>query len=212
MQRLLVLFFITLFLCGCVQQDNGSDVSTTTSTTLECNESDAGRDYLVKGAVSGYSKDNESLTEADYCLNSDQLIELFCDEVGFVDSEVVSCKRMDKICSAGICVKVTSTTSTSTTSTSTSSTTTTTLLGECVTGGCGESSVSYRCASDLDASGNLFNYVQKVTVIPYCADPGTLEAKCKVRERLSIEDRCENYEVCVDGLQDCQLQSAMNSS
>lgn len=211
MQRLLVLLLFALFLCGCAQQDNGSHVSTTTSTTFPCNESDSGRDYYVRGAVSGFSSDNESLTEEDYCLNSDQLIESFCDEVGFVDSEVVSCKNLGRICLEGVCSGSTTTTTTTTTSTSTT-TTTTTILGECVTGGCGEASVNYICDSDLDASGNMFNYVKKVTIIPYCADPGTPEAKCKVREKPSIEDRCESYEVCIDGLQECQPRSAENTS
>lgn len=212
MQRLLVFLSLTLFLCGCTQQDNGSVVSTTTSTTLPCNESDSGRDYYVRGVVSGFDRDNKSLSEEDYCLNSDQLIELFCDELGFVDSEVLSCKNIGNICSNGVCSGSTTTSSTTTSTSTSTTTTTTTILGGCVTGGCGDAYVNYTCDSDLDASGNMFNYVKKVTIIPYCADPGTREAKCKVREKSSIEDRCESYEVCVDGLQECQLKPAENTT
>ena len=204
MRRFLALFLLMALFCCCVD-DSPKITTTTTTTTLSCNDSDGGKSYLVKGFVSGCSELGDMGSETDYCINSDQLLEYFCDDLGYMQTDLKSCKSEGMVCFNGRCAGSTTTTSTSTSTTT--STTTTTRIGECETGTCGDASVSYRCKWDFDEFGKNFTFVQRFTVIPYCADPGTVDAKCKNREIASIEDRCGNYEVCVEGMQVCQTSS-----
>jgi hypothetical protein len=196
----LVLLSISVLFCGCTQQ-GGESTTTTTTTTLPCNDTDGGKDYLTKGTASGYNESMVLIEKTDYCLNTDQLIEAFCDREGYLRAEVVSCRGVERTCLNGVCSAATTTTTTTSTTTTT---TTTTIPGECVTGGCGDVSIAYDCAWSFDELGNNFTYVRRLTVIPYCADAGTTNAKCKSREKPSIEDRCENYEICIEGMTECQ--------
>lgn len=207
MWRIFSAILLVAFLVACVQEKSET---TTTTTTLPCNETDSGRDYSAVGSASGFNKENKLVTEEDYCLNSDQLIESFCNELGYVVTEPVSCKRMGLLCVRGACVFVSTTTTTTTSTTTTSSTTTTTILGECTPGSCTGNKVYYRC---LENTVEGYKYVARVTVTFYCADAGTPEAKCKSKESMLTEDICLSSEVCVEGLSECQPQyTAENES
>jgi hypothetical protein len=205
MQRTLVLVAVMLILCGCIQQTPRT--TTTTTTTLPCTDTDGGRNYLIVGTVSGFDKEGKNFSDTDHCINADQLIEGFCDEVGHALTEPVSCKKMSMLCVRGICSDVTTTTRFSTTTVITTTTTTTTIPGECVSGGCGEPTEVYRCAEDFKEK---FAYVEKIATVHYCADAGTPQALCKTKEARSIEDRCRNDEVCVEGLITCQPESILD--
>lgn len=201
----MTLVAVMLLLCGCVQQ--APRTTTTTTTTLPCSDTDAGRNYLVAGAVSGFDKGGKNFSDTDHCINADQLIEGFCDKVGYALTEPVSCKKMGMLCVQSSCVDVSTTTRSTTTTVITTTTTTTTILGECVSGGCGEAEVSYHCALDFK---ERFNYVEKIATVHYCADAGTPQALCKTKEARSIEDRCERDEVCVEGMITCQPESILD--
>jgi hypothetical protein len=205
MRKVICLLVLVALASACMLPENKPKATTT--TTLPCNESDAGRDYYAVGTASGFNGDKQTVSEADYCLNSDQLIESYCDEVGYVVTEAVSCKRIERVCERGVCVFYATTTTTTTTSTTTTQgSTTTTILGECVQGSCPEGLVFYRCRFDTVEG---YVYTERVSRVFYCADAGTPDAKCKAKENSLLEDRCANEdEVCVDGLQQCQPKSS----
>lgn len=204
MQRKLALVAVMLILCGCINQ--APRTTTTTTTTLPCTDTDAGRNYLAAGSVSGFDKGGKNFSDADHCINADQLIEGFCDEVGYALTEPVSCKKMGMLCVRDSCADVSTTTRSTTTTVITTTTTTTTILGGCVSGGCGEPEIVYHCAEDFKEK---FAYVEKIATVHYCADAGTPQALCKTKEARSIEDRCGAYEVCVEGMITCQPESIL---
>jgi hypothetical protein len=204
MQGKLALVAVMLLLCGCINQ--APVTTTTTTTTLPCSDTDAGRNYLAAGTVSGFDKEGKNFSDTDHCINADQLIEGYCDDVGHALTEPVSCKKMGMLCVRNSCVDVSTTTMSTTSTVITTTTTTTTILGGCVSGSCGDPEEVYRCAEDFKEK---FIYVEKIATVHYCADAGTPQALCKTKEARSIEDRCARDEVCVNGTITCQPESIM---
>jgi hypothetical protein len=100
--------------CQCFFKD------TTTTTTPLCTDSDGGKNYLVKGTCNN----GTSISYADYCTYSSQLVEYYCAGSNCL-SEIKYCPSLGSYyCNDGRCIFL-DTTPATTTSTTTISTTTT---------------------------------------------------------------------------------------
>jgi len=85
----------------CIHLDPGTYCSGGACTS--CTDSDAGKNYLVRGYVSGY-QDGEEYTYTDYCIDNINLAEYYCFE-GDWTKETYDCRNYgsDYYCSYGIC-------------------------------------------------------------------------------------------------------------
>lgn len=75
---------------------------------LRCTDTDNGKDYEVKGTISGLDSNNKRMSAIDYCYDENTLLEYYCDE----DGKHVKGEYKDCPCSDGICIESTTPTTT----------------------------------------------------------------------------------------------------